>query len=90
MGCSPEIVDGIAARLGTLNDAILDDRTLGEQFQVGHSFVTPLAAPGPADADWRDWFIETVGTEVGPLLREYWYDRPDEAENHISKLQAGL
>ncbi|PVE52693.1 ATPase [Arthrobacter sp. TPD3018] len=90
LGCPPALIDEIAARLGALNDAIAADRTLGEQFRVGHSFVTPFAAPGPADENWRDWFIETVETEIGPLLYEYWYDRPDEAKDHVRKLQAGL
>lgn len=90
MGCAPAILDEIAARLGVLNDAIAADRTLGDQFRVGHSFVTPLAAPGPSDQDWQQWFIETIDTEVGPLLREYWYDRPEQAENYIGKLRAGF
>ena len=72
-----------------LNAAIAADRTLGDQFRVGHSFVTPLGAPGPAEPDWRAWYAETVDTEIGPLLREYWYDRPEEAEAQIKKLHVG-
>lgn len=90
MGCDPKILDVIAARFRSLNEGIAADRNLGEQFQVGHSFVTPLAAPGSADDDWQAWYFETIETEVGPLLNEYWYDRPDEADNHIKKLRAGF
>lgn len=88
-GCPPKVLDEIAERMGALNAAIAADRTLGDQFRVGHSFVTPLGAPGPAGEDWRAWFAETVDTEIGPLLREYWYDRPEEAEAQIKKLHVG-
>lgn len=88
-GCPPALLDEIAERMGALNAAIAADRTLGDQFCVGHSFVTPLGAPGPAEEDWRAWFAETVDTEIGPLLHEYWYDRPEEAEAQIKKLHVG-
>jgi 5-methylcytosine-specific restriction protein B len=89
-GCPASLLDTIRAGFQTLNAAITSDRTLGEQFQVGHSFITPLSAPGPSDDDWQEWYREVVRTEVSPLLREYWYDRQDEAENHIAKLTAGI
>ncbi|MGI4746200.1 MAG: McrB family protein [Janthinobacterium lividum] len=88
-GCPPSLLDEIAERIDALNAAIATDRTLGDQFRVGHSFVTPLGAPGPAEEDWRVWYAETVDTEIGPLLREYWYDRPEEAEAQIKKLHIG-
>ena len=88
-GCPPALLEEIRGRMEALNAAIAADRALGDQFRVGHSFVTPLGAPGPADPDWRAWYAETVDTEIGPLLREYWYDRPEEAEAQIKKLHVG-
>lgn len=85
-GCPDALLDTIATHLDTLNATIVADRTLGEQFRVGHSFVTPLAAPGASDGDWLGWYRDVVGTEIAPLLREYWYDRPEEADAQIVKL----
>ena len=87
-GCPPALLDMIATRLDLLNATIAADRTLGEQFRVGHSFVTPLAAPGASNEHWLDWYRDVVRTEIGPLLREYWYDRQEEADAQIAKLGA--
>jgi 5-methylcytosine-specific restriction enzyme B len=89
-GCPAALLDEIQKRIGTLNATIAADRTLGDQFRVGHSFVTPNAAPGAAASDWWRWFEETIDTEIGPLLREYWYDRPEEAETQIKKLHVSV
>jgi 5-methylcytosine-specific restriction protein B len=88
-GCPSALVDGIAKGLATVNDAIAADRSLGPEYRVGHSFVTPLAAPGINAADWGSWYSEVVRTEIAPLLREYWYDRHEEAEAQIAKLHLG-
>ncbi len=88
-GCPPDLVNGIARGLATVNDAIAADRSLGPEYCVGHSFVTPLAAPGTDEAAWTSWHSEVVRTEIAPLIREYWYDRPEEAEVQIAKLHLG-
>ena len=84
-GCPADLLDLIASRLGALNAAIAADASLGEQFQVGHSFVTPNTAAG----DWMAWYGEVVDTEIAPLLHEYWYDRAEEAKAHIARLRSG-
>lgn len=89
-GCPASLLDVIQERFHGLNAAIAGDKTLGEQFRVGHSFVTPLGAPGPSDTDWANWYRDVVRAEVAPLLEEYWYDRPDEAKDQIARLQAGF
>ncbi|WP_246763319.1 hypothetical protein [Rhizobium sp. 007] len=72
----------------SLNTAIEGERSLGRQFQVGHSFVTPHVAPGVTDQEWRSWYLETVRTEIMPLLEEYWYDNIKEAEAQIAQLES--
>jgi len=42
-----------------------------------------------APNDWREWFQQVVETEIGPLLEEYWFDAPDEAEQARDALLAG-
>ena len=60
-----------------LNDEIAKDRSLGAQFRIGHSYVTP--AQGEKIDDARAWFRQLVETEISPLLEEYWFDNPDKA-----------
>jgi 5-methylcytosine-specific restriction protein B len=54
---------------------------------VGHSYVTPAAGEPISNA--RDWFRAVVETEIGPLLEEYWFDRPERAREETERLLAG-
>jgi 5-methylcytosine-specific restriction protein B len=81
-------IDLIASKMTQLNDDIANDRSLGPQFRVGHSFVTPNEAV--SNPDVRKWFVEIIDTELGPLLQEYWYDAPDRAREAVVSLKSGL
>ena len=84
---SEEVITLIRDRMTALNDTIAQDRALGPQFRVGHSYVTP----GDDDIlDPRAWFAEVIDTEIGPLLDEYWFDAPDRARDAAQALRAGL
>lgn len=72
----------IRSRMDELNQEIAQDRALGAQFQIGHSYVTPHEAVPDAQA----WFAEVVYSEIGPLLHEYWFDAPERADDAIAKL----
>ena len=67
-----------------LNDEIEKDRSLGKQFRIGHSYVTP--SKGNKIDDARAWFQQIVENEISPLLEEYWFDNPDKASDSSSKL----
>ena len=78
----------IEQRMTSLNEQIAADRTLGLQFRIGHSYVTP-----PEDtpiSEPAEWFRQVVETEIGPLLDEYWFDDTQKAESAKSALLAGL
>ena len=81
------LVEEISARMRRLNDTIAVDEALGSQFRVGHSYVTPAA--GDPISDPRGWFRAVVETEIGPLLEEYWFDRPERAREEIDRLLVG-
>lgn len=85
-GVPPALVDAIAVKVGELNKVIADDRALGPQFRVGHSYVTPTSKVAP-EAGWQGWYNEVVETEIGPLLTEYWYDNEALAKAQIAKLR---
>ena len=87
-GIPLDFLTNIEERITSLNEQIAADRTLGPQFRVGHSYVTP-PEDTPID-DPHEWFSQIVETEIGPLLDEYWFDDAQKAESAKSELLAGL
>lgn len=87
-GLEQDTISGIRRAITELNEEIARDRSLGPQFRIGHSYVTP--AKGEAIADARTWFERLVKTEIAPLLEEYWYDNPELASEATKKLLGSL
>ncbi len=83
----PGLVADIERRIAELNDQIAADARLGKQFRIGHSYVTPSHRLEAGDT--KKWFQQVVETEIGPLLDEYWFDAPDEAQKAIARLTQG-
>ena len=81
-----ELVNRIVGRISELNRRIRDDRkNLGPGFEIGHSFF----CPGDDDDSLDDgWYRAIIRREIEPLLREYWFDRPAEAEQQVNALLA--
>jgi 5-methylcytosine-specific restriction enzyme B len=75
-------------RIDALNVEITADATLGKQFCLGHSFVTPRSDDETEDP--ASWFEQVVRTEIGPQLDEYWFDAPEKARAACTKLLEGL
>ena len=86
VGMSPETANAISDRMTALNDMIAADRTLGAQFRIGHSYVTPRLGQRISDAE--AWFLDVIATEITPLLEEYWFDAPDKVEDAKAILRA--
>ncbi|MFL9880583.1 AAA family ATPase [Herbaspirillum rhizosphaerae] len=85
--CSSKGIDLAETRriktlMEALNQEVAEDRTLGPQFQVGHSYITPHELVTDAQA----WFADVVQSEIGPLLHEYWFDAPERADEAIRRL----
>lgn len=85
-GLDHDMIELIQARMKALNDEISGDRTLGPQFRVGHSYVTPTETLD----DPRAWLRDVIETEIGPLLDEYWFDAPQRAAEAQARLRDGL
>jgi 5-methylcytosine-specific restriction protein B len=83
----PALVADIEHRISELNDQIAADARLGKQFRIGHSYVTP--AHRLEDGDTKKWFQQVVETEIEPLLDEYWFDAPDDAQKACARLLQG-
>ncbi len=76
-GVDRKLVDRIETKLMELNERIREDKDLGPGFQIGHSFFVPDDQTESVDDDWYESVVET---QIAPLLREYWFDRPERAE----------
>ena len=87
-GIATEILDEIENRILSLNTEIASDSSLGEQFSIGHSYVTPPFGIPINDA--REWFRQVVDTEIGPLLDEYWFNSLDKAQKARERLLEGF
>ena len=78
----------IEDRIVSLNNNISQDKALGPQFRVGHSYITPISGTSINNA--RDWFRQVVNTEIGPLLEEYWFDNLEKAKEAKEQLLKGF
>jgi 5-methylcytosine-specific restriction protein B len=87
-GIGSEILVEIEKRLSILNNEISADTSLGPQFRVGHSYVTPPFGIPISDA--REWFCQVVDTEIGPLLDEYWFDVLEKSQKARERLLEGF
>lgn len=87
-GIDSEILSEIEKRILSLNEEIAADTSLGSQFRIGHSYVTPPFRIPISDA--REWFRQVVETEIGPLLDEYWFDARDKAQKAQQRLTEGF
>ncbi len=72
-----DFVKEIQARMQKLNDKIKNDHSLGKQFCIGHSFITPTKKI----SEPKTWFKRIVESEIKPLLEEYWFDSIETSEN---------
>lgn len=79
-----KFVRSVKAGIDELNEQIRTDPSLGPNFVIGHSFVTPVEMVDDA----RGWYREQVETSIRPLLHEYWFDDPERANAAADRLLA--
>lgn len=77
-------VDVLADRMIALNTIISSDtRNLGAGFEIGHSYFCSPPKPGQG---FFDWYSQIIAHEIAPLLREYWFDDPEQVTDHLKRL----
>jgi 5-methylcytosine-specific restriction protein B len=79
----PHLVTKIREKVLALNARISEDPALGPEFAIGHSFFTPTKT----HLSGEEWFTGVVDSEIAPLLREYWFDNRELANQAISDLR---
>jgi 5-methylcytosine-specific restriction protein B len=76
--------DRLIACVEALNEVITNDLSLGAGFRIGHSYFCT------DDAVDDLWFSSIIEYELVPLLREYWFDNPDEVKRWEGKLRDAI
>jgi 5-methylcytosine-specific restriction protein B len=83
-GADAAFVETVVARMTGLNDRIAADLgNLGPGYRIGHSFFCSIAAG--TKLDWT-WYRSVIEGDVGPLLREYYFDDPRKADALVEEL----
>ena len=77
-----EIFDAFVLKLIQLNKEISEDPSLGEGFQIGHSYLCLNS-----DEEYSDeWLQSVMEYDILPTLQEYWFDDKDKVihwENNL-------
>lgn len=79
-----ELAKKIKNRFLDLNKKIrADHANLGPGFEIGHSYFCSNAGDEKCD---EPWYTEIIEQEIKPLLREYWFDKPETVDKEANKL----
>lgn len=83
-GTNEQFLERVINRLTIVNQQIAEDQAnLGKGYRIGHSFFCALPEGRVLDLPL---YRRIVRWEIEPLLREYWFDNPEKAENLIAEL----
>ena len=69
-----------------LNAAIVDDKSLGKGFRIGHSYFCGRNAENCT----IDWLRSVVKYDIMPTLEEYWFDDLDKVSKWETNLNGAL
>lgn len=81
-GANTQLVDKIRLKMASLNAEIAKNPHLGEGFCIGHSHFCQFDQTTPDDS----WYREVINGDIAPLIREYWFDQRDLANDLIDEL----
>ncbi len=83
MGVGKDLIDKIIEKMQYLNQQIAKDTSnLGKGYCIGHSFFCP-----EIKGDYGEgWYQEVIKFEIAPLIREYWFDKPEKVASTIDRL----
>lgn len=78
-GASDDLITKIIRKIGSINLEITSDVNLGKGFRIGHSYFCNFE-----DSD--HWYEDVIKYEVEPLIKEYWFDEEEKANNYVEEL----
>ena len=76
-----EIFNKLIKSVCDLNDAIVKDNSLGEGFQIGHSYFCNQTEFS------EEWLNNVIEYDIEPMLKEYWFDEVEKYNTQISILR---
>ncbi len=68
-----ETFNALIDQIKVLNKEIVEDKSLGKGFQIGHSYFCGREEKGCDDP----WMRSVVEFDILPMLGEYWFDAPE-------------
>ena len=77
-----EHFDRLIEKVKELNKAIAADESLGEGFELGHSYFCGQKTVTD------DWLHQVINYDLVPMLQEYWFDNRKEVEKWKNALNA--
>lgn len=72
-GVTADLASAIVKRVGLVNEMIRNDRTLGRNYQIGHSYFCPTKREIEENGE-AGWYKSKIDAHIVPLLEEYWFD----------------
>ncbi len=82
-GIDVNLLEKVVNRMMVLNEHISLDKNLGKGFEIGHSFFCPTDGETSLD---ETWYAAVIQRKIAPLVREYWFDDLDKADETIANL----
>ena len=78
-------IDRIVDNISKVNQQISDDNfELGDGYCIGHSYFCPKG--NSTDSFGDKWYEQIIEYEIRPLINEYYFDKPDQAQQLIDTL----
>jgi 5-methylcytosine-specific restriction enzyme B len=68
-GIPKDIINSITNKMIALNNIIKEDDSLGEGFEIGHSYFCTYKS-----GEHKKWLENVFKYEIIPLIEEYWFD----------------
>ena len=82
-GLPKNMISGIISRITNLNNKINLDESLGEGFEIGHSYFCSYKS-----GDHNKWLSNVYEYEIIPLIEEYWFDDEEKVNECISIIKS--
>lgn len=74
--------DNLIEMIKKLNESIKNDDSLGEGFEIGHSYFCGQ------ETVTDSWLHQVIDYDIIPMLSEYWFDNKKEVESWKNKLNS--
>lgn len=79
-----EKFDALIAKIKELNETIISDPSLGNGFEIGHSYFCNK------ESMTDEWLQAVVNYEIIPMLEEYWFDNKENVSSWSEKLRSAI